>query len=153
MELSQAWVIQPWGGWGRVCAAPWDPQLLDGTHEVSPLPLMSRMVFVTPGKDGEVLPLRSMPEHLVQLKSKVGLSRAEGCPRGVRAAPTLPPMTELCVLHYREVSQPHSATLCSRGQSTSTAAVSHRAAAGSPTPLPPASSSTACGTRVTALVL
>lgn len=30
--------------------------------------------LVVPGKDGEVLPLCRMPEHLVQLKSKVGLS-------------------------------------------------------------------------------
>lgn len=32
-------------------------------------------MVVTPGKDGEVLPVCRMPEHLLQLNSKVGLGR------------------------------------------------------------------------------
>lgn len=65
------------GPQGTVWALPQDPQLLKEPRVVFPLPLMVSF----PGKDGEVLPLCQMPEHLVQLKSKVGL-RGLGCPWG-----------------------------------------------------------------------
>uniref|UniRef100_A0A803WF31 UTP4 small subunit processome component n=1 Tax=Ficedula albicollis TaxID=59894 RepID=A0A803WF31_FICAL len=70
------------GPQGRVSALPCVPQLLKEPRVVFPLPLMV-CVLSFPGKDGEVLSLCRMPEHLVQLKSKVGL-RGLGCPWGSR---------------------------------------------------------------------
>lgn len=69
------------GPQGRIWALPQDPQLLKEPRVVSPLPLMMVCVVSFPGKDGEVLSLCQMPEHLVQLKSKVDL-RGLGCPWG-----------------------------------------------------------------------
>lgn len=67
-------VLRPREGSGR---SPRIPQLLKEPRVVFPLSLMVCVVSF-PGKDGEVLPLCRMPEHLVQLKSKVGL-RGLGC--------------------------------------------------------------------------
>lgn len=106
--------------------------------------------LLVPGKDGEVLPLRRLPEHLLQLKSKVGLSRGRRPPPQEGA--WQPPRSlgqQSCVCPAAGGLAGPAQPLClSRVRSTFIAAASRPVAAGSPTPRPPASTSTECNTRV-----
>lgn len=85
-----------------------------------------------------------MPEHLLQLKSKVRLNWGWH----LCLAALLPPMAKLQVPGGS--ADPTQHFCIPRVLSTSTAAASHPVAAGLPTALPLASTSTACSTRATA---